>query len=287
MTLWLIYLNLILKKEIKLEKFCIEIEPKQVAETIKYGVKKIIEQLNLDLSLSIYNTIETPASLSYVKGKIKDCESVGIKVNYIGAESIQDGKHLAELIKADNSTGIIVQKPLREDISEEDYLSAIKDSQDVDGAKPLSDFVPATPQGIMDWLWLNSINLDGKDICIIGRSEIVGMPLARMMTENDATVTLCHSKTKNLKEKVQNCDILVVAIGNPNIIKPEWLEDGKPRIVIDVGINRVDGELVGDVPSYKVPEGGYCTPVPGGVGLLTRAELIYNIVSTYSFTESV
>ena len=260
-----------------MEGFGIKYSPKEWAKITKNVIKTYVDGYGYKPSLSIYNTIETPASLSYVKGKIKDCEEVGFEVKYIGEKEIRDNEDLMRKVLNDESSGIIVQKPLREDIVEEDYISLIFREQDVDGARRDSLFNPATPAGIMSWLDGNEIELEGRDVCIVGRSELVGMPLFKLMLEENATVTLCHSKTKNLEEKVKSCEILVVAIGNPNVIQREWLEDGKPRLVIDVGINRVDGKLVGDVPKYDVPEGGYCTPVPGGVGLLTRAALLDNV----------
>lgn len=261
-----------------MENIYIRYSPKEWAKLTKENLKKEISLMSEKPSLTIVNANETPASLSYVKGKIKDCEDVGIKVQYIGEEKISSLTELRSALLLSNSSGIIVQEPTPFDKNA--YTKLIDSLRDVDGAKRQSYFTPATPLGIIRWLEGNEVNLEGEDVCIIGRSDLVGKPLAKLMTDKNATVTLCHSKTKNLEEKIRAADVVVAAIGNPEVINENWLNDGRKRLVIDVGINRVNGKLVGDIGNYNLVD-GYCTPVPGGVGLLTRVALLENVVKAH------
>ena len=264
-----------------MENFLIKYSPKEWANLTKEKIKEKVSKMTIKPSVTILNALETPASLSYVKGKIKDCEEVGIEAKYVGQDKITSVEELRAEVIHSSTTGIIVQEPLPNFFRKKAYSGLIYPLADVDGTKRNSIFTPATPLGIMNWLNGNEISLVGMDVCIIGRSDLVGKPLANLMTAADATVTLCHSKTKSLKEKIQMADIVVAAIGNPNVLKREWFEDGKTRLVIDVGINRVNGKLTGDVPKFESLNGGYCTPVPGGVGLLTRVALLENILKAH------
>jgi len=185
----------------------------------------------------------------------------------------------------DSVTGFFVQLPLPHNFNKAKILSAISPQKDVDGFHPLNvgklllgeedGFVPCTPLGILRLLQEAKISPDGQRVVIVGRSNIVGKPAAMMLLEKNATVTVCHSRTKNISEFTKKADILVVAVGKPKLITKEMIKEG--AIVIDVGINRVGDKLVGDVDFESVKEvAGFITPVPGGVGPMTRAMLMEN-----------
>ena len=229
--------------------------------------------------LNIFQIGDNPASNAYIKGKIKDCNEVGIKsVLYKLPETITE----QELIKKIDSVSgaVILQLPVPPHINAEKVIeNSITPAQDVDGFLVNSNHYPCTPKGIIDWLNFNSILLEGKNIVMIGRSNIVGKPLAKMFTNANATVTLCHSKTKDIESYCKMADIIVVAIGQPKWLHFNVEKDKKP-IIIDVGINRVNGKLCGDVDyDYMTAQGCYVTPVPGGVGLLTRLALLENTIN--------
>ena len=197
-----------------------------------------------------------------------------------------------QLNKDDAVDGILVQMPIPNHLNSKEIQNAIHPLKDVDGltdinmgklAHDVDSLVPCTPYGIFDLLELNSISVEGKNITIIGRSDLVGKPLASLLTNKNATVTLCHSKTNDLKLFTSIADILVVAIGKPNFIKSEHIKED--AIVIDVGINRMpDGKLCGDVDFDDIKEKvSYITPVPGGVGPMTVAELAKNTYKAHIF----
>ena len=201
------------------------------------------------------------ASTRYVRNKMKDCQEVGINVDvYYYPEEITE-EELCENIKLDQEfyDGVMVQLPLPPHIHQEAVVAAINKEKDVDGFRMDSWFDPATPKGIMDYLKYCEFDLTGKDVVIIGRSEIVGKPLARMMTDADATVTLCHSKS-NLSKYIYNCDLIVTAVGKAGFLNCYPIHVP----VIDVGINFVEDKLVGDAFNTAYRD---VTPVPGGVGL--------------------
>lgn len=250
----------------------------QEKENIKEKTK------NKEYVLHIFQVGDNPASNSYIKGKMKDCEEVGIKA-VLHKYSEDDCNSLySDIRKIDNdmddldiSGGIFLQLPVPEDISPVKVIGSISPWYDVDGFRQDSCYDPCTPMGIVDWLEANNIDLCGKNVCIIGRSDIVGKPLAKMMTDKDATVTLCHSKTVNLEEHMKMADIIVAAVGKAKFIHD--IDLLRRPILIDVGINRDEnGKLCGDV-DYDNMLGTckYITPVPGGVGLLTRISLLKNI----------
>lgn len=227
--------------------------------------------------LAIIQVGDNEASNRYVRNKEKDCREVGIEcvVSKFSADITED-----ELLKniihiQDSCDGIIVQLPLPPHIDEKTVIAAIHPEKDVDGFHPNSEFKPATPKGIMDYLALSDIDIDGKLVIIIGRSNIVGKPLAKMMTDANATVVLCHSHTskKDLKMLTSLADLIVCAVGKAKFL--DCSEIDCP--VIDVGINfDENGKLVGDC--YNT-EGKEVTPVPGGVGLLTRCALLDNVIT--------
>ena len=217
---------------------------------------------------------ENEASDSYIKGKKKDCEEVGIvcKTVFFRESMKEDAliKFIERLGDFGEYDGVIVQLPLPKHINKDRIIEAIPKEKDVDGFRKDSDFIPCTPAGIMKIL--EPFNIEGKDCLIINRSEIVGKPLILPLLDRDATVTVAHSKTKNLDEKIGRADLVVSAVGQANFITPGMVKPD--AIIIDVGINfDENGKLVGDA---AVPD--QSTPVPGGVGLLTRLAVLENII---------
>ena len=224
--------------------------------------------------LAIIQVGDVEASNRYVKNKIKDCEEVGIVAHrYWFKAEIEESELLEEInLLQDHYDGVIVQLPLPQHIRPEEVTAAIKPEKDVDGFRMDSPYNPATPKGITDYVEDCGFGLEGAHVVIIGRSDIVGKPLARMMTNKNATVTLCHSKTKNLEKHLNAADLIICAVGKAKFLNcyPLYVP------VIDVGINfNEEGKLCGDC--YNTA-GRNVTPVPGGVGLLTRCALLENVI---------
>jgi methylenetetrahydrofolate dehydrogenase (NADP+)/methenyltetrahydrofolate cyclohydrolase len=247
---------------------------KEYVKKLKENFKERIKALPYRPKLIIFKVGDVEASNRYVRNKVKDCEEVGIEVEVRNfSEDITAPQFTFEITKAVNEKvdGIIIQLPLPAHLNN-NYKKIIPNYMDVDGFNLGSLFKPATPKGIMNYLEYCGFDLCGKDVVIIGRSEIVGKPLARMMTDADATVTLCHSKSY-LEPHIKNADLIICAVG-----KPQFLDCSKINVpVIDVGINfDKNGKLCGDC--YNT-EGKDITPVPGGVGLLTRCALLDNVIS--------
>ena len=238
---------------------------------------------NYSIGLVIIQVGDNPASNSYIKGKIKDCTEVGINYKHIKLDENITEKKLLKIIKKYNRNklynGIIVQLPLPDHISEEKVKLAINPKKDVDGFHPLSKFKPCTPLGIMSYLMDQGVHFCGLHAVVIGRSNIVGKPMAKMLLEKNCTVTILHSKStiEDIRSEVAKADIIIVATGKMHLLtdKYKFKEDA---IVIDVGINRgTDGKLHGDCdPNLPV---GFQSPVPGGVGLLTRLALLSNTIN--------
>ena len=246
---------------------------KDYVKELKIQYKERIAILGDAPKLAIIQVGNVEASNRYIKNKVKDCEEVGIIADvYQYPEDITEYE-LCEAMKLDQEhyDGVIVQLPLPPHIREKAVVAAIDPEKDVDGFHVDSPYPPATPGGIMMYLKHCNFDLVGKDVVIIGRSNIVGKPLARLMTDADATVTLCHSKSK-LSRHLYNTDLIVTAVG-----KPYFLNCYPIHVpVIDVGINfDENGKLVGDCFNT---EGRDVTPVPGGVGLLTRCALLDNVI---------
>lgn len=234
-----------------------------------------------------------PASELYVKRKIEACKRVGVRSfdYHLPATATQE-EVLAIVRKLNddpNVDGILVQLPLPEGVDTEAVLETIRPDKDVDGFHPINlgnlligrpGLTPATPTGVMELLKRYEIPLAGKDAVVIGRSVIVGKPMAMLLTNADATVTLCHSRSRHLAEKVRQADIVVAAVGKPHMVTPEMIKPG--AVVIDVGTNRLpDGKLVGDVHPDVASVAGWLTPVPGGVGPMTIGILLMNTVKAY------
>lgn len=231
---------------------------------------------------------EDPASEVYVRNKHKACEDVGFKSTILRHPIDETEENLLMAIEGLNNNpevhGILVQLPLPKHLNEEKILLAIDPKKDVDSFHPYNvgklmignyDFAPCTPAGIMEMLKREKVEVEGKECVVIGRSNIVGKPIAQFLMQANGTVTMCHSKTRNLSEVCRRADILVCAIGKPKFVTEEYIKPG--AVVIDVGINRLDGKLCGDVDYEVVKEiAGYITPVPGGCGPMTIAMLLQN-----------
>lgn len=229
-----------------------------------------------------------PASEVYVRNKVKGCEAANIKSLSFTLPDTTTQKEAEELVSSlaadDGVDGILVQLPLPEGLDEAKLLNLIPPEKDVDGFHPVNvgnlllgkeAVVSCTPMGVMNMLHEYGIETAGKNAVVIGRSNIVGKPMAMLLLKENATVTICHSKTKNLKEICKNADILVAAIGRAEFVTADMVKDG--AVVIDVGINRADGKLKGDVDFENVKDkASYITPVPGGVGPMTITTLLEN-----------
>lgn len=269
------------------------IDGKEIAKEIRENLKKEITDNNLKPGLAIIMVGNNPASEIYVRNKRKACAEVGIKEElYQFAENTSEEEILNCIIKLNNDesiNGIMVQSPLPNHLDEDKIMNYIVPEKDVDGfgisslgylASNEEKFISATPYGIIKLLEHENISLAGKNVVIVGRSKIVGRPLALAMLNRDATVTIAHSKTKNLKDITKEADILVVAIGKANFINEDYIK--QEAIVIDVGINRVDGKVIGDVDFESCSKkASHITPVPGGVGPMTIAMLLTNVVESF------
>ena len=260
-------------------------------EAVAARVAKLKSQ-GITPGLAVVIVGEDPGSVVYVRMKQKDCDQVGIysEKHALVAETSQD-ELLAlvdELNRRPDIHGVLVQLPLPEHIDEDAVLDAIDPDKDVDGFHPVNvgrmlvgkeTLLPCTPHGCIVLLEEAGVDLTGKEAVVLGRSNIVGKPVAIMLLEKHATVTICHSRTKDLPGVVRRADVLVAAVGRPKMVKGDWLKPG--CVVIDVGINRMDdGTLVGDVDFESASEvAAAITPVPGGVGPMTRAMLLENTIT--------
>ena len=271
----------------------------EIALKIKERIKLEIDEIKLANKripkLGVILVGDNPASISYIKGKSKACEEVGMDFELMSLKADVGQATLIEKIEMWNQDpsidGILVQLPLPKgyDYDEKYILEMVKPSKDVDGLTSSKAgklflgeecFAPCTPLGVMEILKDCQIDLCGKNVVVVGRSNLVGLPLSRLLIGANATVTVCHSKTNNLKEVCQRADVLIVTIGKARYINHEYVKDG--AVVIDVGVNRVDGKLYGDVDFDSVKDkASIITPVPKGVGPMTIAMLIVNVLKAY------
>ena len=252
---------------------------KHVAEIIRKAVKETVAQCNGRPRLAIISNSSDAASAVYVKNKAKDCSEVGISCDIFSQDS--NTKRWIDILNDDDSThGIICQLPVINELNEKEIINSIDPSKDVDGFTS-GGFDPCTPAGIMELLKYYKIEISGKHCVVVGRSNIVGRPMAKMLLDADATVTICHSRTFNLKSITRQADILIVAAGKRNLITADMVKPGV--VVVDVGMNKDEnGRLCGDVDFDGVYEkASYITPVPGGVGPMTRAMLLVNTVKAF------
>jgi len=289
-----------------------------IAEQIKQEVAQEIDLLwskrQVKPGLAAIRVGDDPASAVYVRNKMRASEEVGIRSEQYALPATTTAIELADLIESLNTRndvdGILVQLPLPGDIEDAGIIEAIDPAKDVDGFHPVNigklsmgrpTFAPCTPAGILELLERSQIPISGTNACVVGRSQIVGRPMAQLLLQRDATVTICHSRTRDLESVTRQADLLIVAIGRPGFVGAEHIKPG--ATVIDVGMNRIDDEatvrrlfgedaekrletiskrgytLVGDVNPTEADEvAGWRTPVPGGVGLLTVAMLMRNTV---------
>lgn len=276
----------------------IRIDGKQISAQIKDELKERVEKENIEVTLAVIQVGNDPASTVYVGNKKKACEYIGIRSLAYELPEETPEEELLQLIKElndrDDVNGILVQLPLPAHMDEDKVIQTISPKKDVDGFHPQSvgalsigqpGFVSCTPAGVIQLLKRTGVEIDGKECVIVGRSNIVGKPMALLMLRENATVTVCHSHTKDLKEVTKRADILIVAIGKPKFITKEYVKDGV--VVIDVGIHRgADGKLCGDVDYDDVaPITHAITPVPGGVGPMTIAMLMNNCVEAKGLQE--
>lgn len=270
------------------------IDGKELAKKIRANLKIECEELkkkNIKSKLAVIMVGEDPASKVYVRNKSRACEDVGIEYEeyLLGEKTTQ--KELIELIKKLNSdktiNGILLQSPIPSSLDINEAFKTISPEKDVDGFNPVNvgklvlnqdTFVSCTPYGIMKMFEEYNIDLTGKNVVILGRSNIVGKPLIHCCLNKNATVTSCHSKTQNLAQKTKEADILISAIGKANFVTTDMVK--RDAVVIDVGINRLEnGKITGDVDFENVKENAsYITPVPGGVGPMTIAMLMNNVI---------
>ena len=271
----------------------------EIALKIKERIKLQIDEIKLANKripkLGVILVGDNPASISYIKGKSKACEEVGMDFELMSLAADVGQATLIEKIEMWNQDpsidGILVQLPLPKgyDYDEKYILEMVDPRKDVDGLTSSNAgklflgeecFAPCTPLGVMEILKDCQIDLCGKNVVVVGRSNLVGLPLSRLLIGANATVTVCHSKTNNLKEVCQRADVLIVTIGKARYINHEYVKDG--AVVIDVGVNRVDGKLYGDVDFDSVKDkASIITPVPKGVGPMTIAMLIVNVLKAY------
>lgn len=260
----------------------------KLTEQVRKEIEGFQQRYALKPGLTVVIVGEDPASKVYVGRKHKCCQELGMASEVVRMpETVAEAELLQKIDELNAKAevhGILVQLPLPKHINSERVLERIDPDKDVDGFHPVNvgsltvgkeNLVPCTPYGIIKMLEISGIDIEGKRAVIIGRSNIVGKPMALLLLARNATVTLCHSKTRNLAAVTREGDILVAAIGKPAFVTKDMVKPG--AVVIDVGINRVEGKLVGDVKYDEVAEvAGFITPVPGGVGPLTIAMLMYN-----------
>ena len=270
---------------------------KKIKSVLAIEIEYLVKKHERAPKLHIILAGDDPANISYVKNKQKSCHEIGIlcDISLFPYSTSQD--ELTTLIDTLNNDpevdGILVQLPLPKHIDQNTVLQTVDYKKDVDGLHPMNvgllnvsndAIVPCTPKGILSLLRAEDISITGKHCVVIGRSNLVGKPMAQLMLRENASVTVCHSKTRDLTYLTRQGEILIIAIGHPKLLKAEMLKEG--AVVVDVGINNVDGKLVGDIyNSIDVTnikkKAAAITPVPGGVGPMTIASLLENVVEVY------
>lgn len=270
---------------------------KKIREQVKEEVNKLKEK-NIFPKLAVIMVGQDPASKVYVKNKSKACLDTGIEYEEFLLDENTSMEELLKLIKELNERkdihGILLQSPIPKHLDIYTAFEAIDFRKDVDGFNPINigrltlkrqTFISCTPYGVMKLLEEYKINLKGSNVVILGRSNIVGKPLAQCLLNEDATVTICHSKTKNVEEITKNADIVISAIGKPKFVKANMIKEN--AVIIDVGINRTKTGIIGDVDFEEVSKiASYITPVPGGVGPMTIAMLLHNVVIAAKYLEN-
>ncbi|NPA11303.1 MAG: bifunctional methylenetetrahydrofolate dehydrogenase/methenyltetrahydrofolate cyclohydrolase FolD [Epsilonproteobacteria bacterium] len=264
------------------------LDGKKLSNKIKNQLKQEIKELGFTPKLAVILVGDDPASQTYVGMKKKACEEVGIEsVVYKFDKKVSEIELLAQIDDINNDSsinGLLIQLPLPKHIDTAKILEKVEPIKDVDGFHPynmgklvegLDTFAPCTPLGVMELFKEYGIDLVGKDVCVVGASNIVGKPMWALLVNAWATVDICHIETRDLKAHTSRADIVIVGVGKPNLITADMVKDGV--IVVDIGINKVDGKIVGDVDFENVSKkASYITPVPGGVGPMTIAMLLKN-----------
>ena len=266
---------------------------KGLAGRVRAEVKGEVDALGIPVGLATVLVGEDPASAIYIARKQEACREVGIEpIDHKLAEETSEDELLTlvgELNADERVTGILVQLPLPDQIDDDRVIRAIDPIKDVDGFHPMSaghllqgspTFVAATPAGIMEILAAYDVELTGAEAVVVGRSNIVGKPMALLLLAEHATVTICHSRTRDLADVVRRADVVVAAVGRPDTVTADMVKEG--AVVVDVGINRTEAGLVGDVAADVRERAGLLTPVPGGVGPMTIAMLLANTVEAAS-----
>lgn len=262
---------------------------KKTRSELREEVVNFIEETGVTPHLTVVLVGENPASQSYVRGKQRACLEVGIKSTLINLDENTPENELLEVVENLNKDkdvhGILVQLPLPKSIDEKKVVNLISPDKDVDGFLPENignmligedNFLPCTPAGVIKMLKESNINIEGKHAVVVGRSNIVGKPVSQLLLRENATVTTCHRYSGDLSQYTKQADILVVAVGKPNLITEDMVKENV--VIVDVGVNRLDnGKLVGDVDFENVKnKASYITPVPGGVGPMTITMLLVN-----------
>lgn len=265
----------------------------KISTEIRKDIKQIINETKITPSLAVIQVGDNKASSIYIKNKKKACEEVGIRFEHIKFnDTISEELVINEIKRLNNDisiNGIIVQLPLPLGFDEGKIINTISPVKDVDGLTYQNVgnlvlendcLVPCTPLGVMELLKAYNVRLSGKNVCIVGRSNLVGKPLIQLLLRNDATLSVCHSKSLAIKNHTKQADVLIVAAGHPNLITKDMVKDGV--VIIDVGINKEGNLLCGDVDFDNVSKkASLITPVPGGVGPMTVACLLKNVVKAY------
>ncbi len=268
------------------------LDGRKVSNEIIENIKHVIENNNLKVRFAIIWVGNDEASSIYVNNKINKCKLVGIEAELYHLDSNISEEEVLKLIDRLNEreeiNGILLQSPVPDHIDIIKCFNRISPKKDVDGFSNISignivqgreAITSCTPKGIIKLLDYYHIDLEGKDVCIINRSNIIGKPLFQLLLRRNATVTVCHSKTKDLKKHTLNSDIVICAVGKPKFLTEDMISEG--TVVVDVGISRVDGKVVGDVDFENVKDKcSYISPVPGGVGPMTIAMVLENILNT-------
>ena len=272
------------------------INGKVVSASVKARIKDevaLLKEKNIEVGLAVVIVGNNPASRVYVNAKKKACEETGMNSYEYALDENTTQNELVELVEKlnndDKVNGILVQLPLPKHIDEKIIINAINPDKDVDAFHPVNvgnimigdySFLPCTPAGVMELIKSTGVSISGKECVVVGRSNIVGKPMSMLLLHESGTVTICHSRTKDLAECCRKADILVAAVGAPNLIKGDMVKEG--AVVIDVGMNRLEnGKLCGDVDFEDVKDkAGFITPVPGGVGPMTIAMLMQNTLTS-------
>ena len=269
------------------------LDGKALSDKIKEELAKKVKGYLVKPCLAVIQIGNDEASNIYIKAKEKACDRIGINFIRVKFESdVNEQEVINKIVELNNYNyvnGILLQLPIPSKFNQYKLLNLINKNKDVDGLTDINagllfkgnnNLVPCTPLGIINLLKEYNIEISGKHAVVIGRSNLVGKPLAMLLLQNGATVTLCHSKTVNLKEFTKQADILISAVGKKDLITKDMVKDGV--VVVDVGMNRVEGKLYGDVDFENIKDiASYITPVPGGVGPMTVAMLLSNVVKNY------